>query len=742
MALKEAVTYTQPNSFIADKDKDEDYHKNWTLSIVNRNLDYNYDLEISMMNESYRYYEGSQSESAFKFLQEAEDGDTLPAQWINYNGIKTRVDVVLGEEYAKGYDIQVKAQDKALVSKKLKMKEDMRVEMRLQELAQELTEEFGLDLTQQGLPESEAELEEYFNYTYKELSEIIMRAALKYCTKLSDWDYQRMAVLRDVLITNRGFYKTEIINGIPKVRRVDPRYILFDRRCEDDLLSDATYWGEIRYMEIGDAAEHYGLTKEELEESFKAYKNYEKDNKTSGGPTGHNFDSLGGTSVSWYRDVDDNKANRVLVFTAYWQDTIDYNHKSSIDSHGNEHLKKVTASTKKRKGDDIKVSRAKVWRTATIIGGQFIKDWGVAENLPRNPDDLQAVQPPYFGVVPSYLNYKTISKVDQMKGMQNLKNIAMYNVQLAMSRSGAKGFVYDVSQTPEGWDVATVMKYLKTVGIAFIDSMKDGLPSGYNQFKEIDLSISSSVDRYIQIAMMCDNEMDKVSGINAERQGQVSSPYTAVGVTQAALVQSNLTTELYNRLFRGCNSNALRHMAGLVKLAWVGKERFAPIIGDVGVDFLEMDVDLDLHEYGVFVEEINPILDDLRYFQTFLTAMVQAGQLDGVAALKLLREKDIDVAIRQLEKYQAEKEKKDFEQQQALQQQASQARMQENQGELGADMMLKKMDGQNKMNVAQKQGEYKLAETGLKAKTDINLNLLDAVKTQIQMNKLRQQGQK
>jgi hypothetical protein len=242
-----------------------------------------------------------------------------------------------------------------------------------------------------------------------------------------------------------------------------------------------------------------------------------------------------------------------------------------------------------------------------------------------------------------------------------------------MSRAGAKGFIYDVSQVPEGWDIHNVMKYLKTAGVVYIDSKKDGIPSTHNQFQTIDQTLSESVKQYLTINAMIDNEMDAITGINAARQGQISGSAQAVGVTQSALMQSNLATNVYFSLFNEFANNIFNHLAGLVKISFAGNEKYSPIIGDVGVDFLEDTVELEFDDFGIFLEETPPMLDDLQNFQAIVQAALQAGQVEFIDAMRLLKEKDITIGIERFEKALERKERKMMEQQQALSQGAAQA---------------------------------------------------------------------
>ena len=700
-----------PDFTIPDSQKDKTYHKKFVEAITSQSINSGYNFTHRALTECYDYYNGEQTDEAYRFLQEAENGDVLPALWKNYNKIKNKVDLLLGELDTKGYDINVRTINKEAKVRKLEEKQRKLVEARIRPDLEQLQQAVGMNLglPQEG-PQNEQEVHEFFDYSYKESAEIVMEAALKWLAKKHKWDYERRAMFRDILIAGRCVAKLEIVDGLPKARRIDPRLFIFDTAGTDDYLSDATYFGEIRYMNFADAANEYNLTLEEIKTAHNAYSDHLKSTANVSSP----FDRYG-SELEPFKTYEDGEL-RVLVECAYWVDTKSYNHKVSTDKYGNDHVKRVDAG---KEGKNIKKTRVKIWRQATLVGGSFMKEWGEVKNQPRDVDNLSDTAPPYKIFIPNYLNGRGVSKVMQLKALQDLKNIAMYNVELAMARAGTRAFVYDISQTPEEWDITEVMKYLKSVGIIFIDSKKDNMPSQFNQFQQIDLSMSQTVNQYIEISMMIDREMDAISGINEARQGMVQRASQAVGVTQSAILQSNLATESYFKGFETFCSDILNHQARLVKIAWAGKERFAPIIGDAGVDFLQEDIDMELNDYGVFLESTPPLVDNTEKYEGLITAAMQAGQISLVETLELLvMEPDVKTGIRRLKRQQAEKEAQEQQYEQQMQQQALQAAAQEKQADIEGKMQVQQAKTEGDLQKQQLANKGSLDVTKLKSAAD------------------------
>ncbi len=694
-----------PDITLPDSKKDEQWHKDFIKGIINDAVDGRYEFSYRTMQESYDFYDGTQTTEETNFLQESDNGDTLPAIWINYNKIRVKVDTLIGELSAKGFQVQAKAINKDAIAEKLKVRNEKLGKMNIKSDLEELEFASGLPTAPvENLPETEEELDDFMSMVYKGKSELVMESALRYLIRKYKWEMVRIDVYKDLIITGRCFVKTEILNGLPSYRRIDPRNMVFDENSKDDFLSDGTRFGEIQYLPLADARHIYNLTKKEVEEI-----------KTTGSSEVNSF--LNNSSETTLEYVTGSGSDmKVLVFHAEWLDNKRLKRKKSVDKFGNEHYKKVKDNYK---GKDCVQKDIKAWRKGSLIGGCVVRNFGFRENMPRSVDDIYDTKPSYSSLCHSFSNGKTISKVDLMKGLQKFKNIALYNMQLAMNRAGSKGFMYDISMIPEGWNMEEVLYYLKTSGIGVYNSKKDGIQSPGQAFNEFDMTLSQSIGQYITFSRMIDEEMNAVSGINAERMGNTPASQ-AVGVTQSAITSSQTSTEPMFAAFNAFSEDVMNNLAGLVKITYGhDKEIFAPLIGDAGFDFIKNDVDLHLQDYGVFIEVIPPMLSETKQFQDMLSAAIQSKQIEISDALDFIRDsKDVDFAIRKLKRIisKRERERQDAETQ-AMQQQ-EQSRMQSQQMAMQQQQQMKMSEEQMKaqrLTQSSEQGhQNRMKETVLK----------------------------
>lgn len=693
-----------------EKDRSKNWHLRYGQAIVSNTINDSWSNQYKLIEELYKFLDAGSDGELTQHLQKAEDGSDLPAFWLTLNTLKAKIDLLLGELEERGNEIKVRAVNKEAIDRKIEAKESMRVQTRLAPVAQQAEEVSGIPLEDfSQVPQTERELDEYFDLSFKDKVELIMEFALKFCSKYNDWPGERFALFRDILAVNRCFTREEIYNGIPRSVRVHPLTMVFDTNSVRDDLSDATYFAEVYYMGIPEAVERYGLTDEEVDKCKADYGSY-----LSQGTNADRFNYLSDNRLKWF----DNANNRILVVRSTWKDYKVTGYKEETGKNGSEHLQET------KKAKDVSFSKKKeLWRQCTILGGDIVKEWGEVPNQPRDLESLEKTECPYKGWIPNYGIGRGVSKVEQLVGLQLLKDITMYNIQLAQTRAGGRGLVYDLAMLPENWTPETAMKYLKTYSIAFVNSKESQLmPGNMNVFKEFDMSMSQTVQQSVGILAYLDAQMDAISGVSAERQGIVQGASQGMGVTQSALFQSNLiTAPLFKGFERYC-SRVQNHMAKLVKIAWANKEKFAPVIGDSGIDFLREHVDLDLDSF-IAVESQAPQTLDRQKLESMIQIVLQTDASFIDDALTIMLEPDTKTAVRKFQKKRALR--KVFEQQQMQaqqeQEQALQAKMEalQAQTQMGQwNNSLQLQDSKNKANL------QKTALTGRVKLMDSRLDLM------------------
>jgi hypothetical protein len=717
-------SYTFPNIAVSDRSKDLEYHKCWGLAIVSNTFTdswvTNY-TKLQMLSSLYQVGTGSELTS---YLQTNPDGSASPAIWTSLNTIKSRLRVLLGELEERGYIIKARALNSEAESRKLEEKERLRIKRKLQDVRIEAEQLSGLPLeSQEYVPQSDEELKEYIDLTWKDKNVLIIEAALKWIAKRTNWDERRKRLFLNTLWANRAIVRNDIVRGIPQPFEIDPLRFIFDPNSTDDLLSDSTYFGEVEYMPLAAAAERYGLSEDELKEAYNSYQAYLGLGNRNDSEFHSSWGAMPGQCLRWFK-VEDGTP-RCLVIRAVWRDYKTLSHKYEENEKG-KFLQDMTGEkVRERDKDKIKTDKIQCWRQATIIGGNIVKEWGECPNQPTSTDSLEVTEPPYIVWVPEFLNGKDVSMVEQLATPQLLKDIALYKLQLEQAKAIGRVLVLDMAMFPEGMTKEQVISYMKSEGVVFVNSKEYQLGTGnMNLFKDYDLGLSQSIAQQVAYIDYLDRQIDGMTGINAERQGQVAGSSQAVGVFQSAISQGNLITAPYFRGFERFCSRVLNHQAKLVKIAWADKEKFAPIIGDVGINFLKDNIDISLDEFDVIVESLPPIAQDRQMVQQLVMTAVQTGELPISDALSILIETDLTVAIRKFQRKYALRQIMMNQQEQQMSQQEQQMQMQQ------MELQNQQAQGnwQNQLQLQQLKNQGNIQKTALTGRVKLRSQQVDLLK--------------
>ena len=702
--------YPFPNVAQSESKKDKQYYRAWLDAIVNTNFNAAWVTNYNKLALLYSFFKIGTGSDLTGYLQTAPDGSAMPGIWMSSNNVETRLQSLIGELDERGYQIKAKALNSEAVARKYEERERLRIERKLQPVMEEAEAMSGLPVqSEEYIPQTDLELDEYMDLSWKDKHVQILEAALKWIAHRSDWDDERKALFIDKLIGNLCAVRHEIVRGVPQSPRVDPMQFIYDPHAKGDLLKDATYFGEVDYIPLAAAAERYGLSLDEMKQAQQEYENYlgMGMEDRSNGDYNH-YGSMPGQSLKWFKT--DDGIPRCLVIRGAWRDIKILQHKDEENEKGT-FFQEVSDKDVKKK-DKVVRNKIECWRRGTLIGGKFLREWGECPNQPRKIDSLEVTRPPYE----VWRDSNSISLLEKLVTPQVLKDIALYQLQIQMARAIGKVLVFDEAMMPEGQSKEQVVSRMKADGLVWVNSKEYQLTQGnLNLFKEFDLSLSASIAQSIQIIDYLDRQIDSISGITPERQGQVQGASQAVGVTQAALTQSNLVTAPLFRGFERFCSRVLTHQASLVKMAWTDPEKFAPIIGDAGVDFLKSNIDISLDQFDVVVQSLPPLVRDRSMLEQIIFTAMQSGELTPADCLNILLEPDLTVAVRkytrkvamrQMQASQQEERMAQMEQQMQQMQMQQQGQLQ--QGNWNNQLQLQSMKNQANLQKTALTGRVKL----------------------------------
>ena len=708
---------SMPSMVIADKEKNDE----WCEQVLNAVTSYmateggDYSTSRNRDIRNYQIYNGELNQGDYKYITE-QYGLTYPARLVNYPIITPKIDLLIGEEIRRPIDMKVTTVNKAAVIRKQDHKVALMMRELLDEFHQEMRETMNVDVKEegQGIPVPE-DIEAYMKYNYREMIEETAQDGLEYVTNRYNLKDVFKEGFRDLLVTSKEFYKVSIQNGDPYVRRVDPRNIIFDTSAHSDYLDDCSWVGEERWISVNEINDEYkdSLTTKDLEELDKMRNLY------AGGDI-NDYNS----SLEWI-DAGHGRETRIRVVTCEWKSLRAIKFKLSDNKYDpNRPFRKMVKDTyRKRKGDRIETKWVDdIWE-ATKIGGKILVNARRRDNQVRSIDNPGKTPLSYVGCVKGNTSGSPASIVDLLDNVQMLYNIVVYQIELAMARSGGKAVVYDVSQLPTnvGMDIQQVLYHLKTDGIIPINSKDEGNQmSSFNQFQQIDFTLSQSVQQLINLKVMLEDMAGQISGVTRQREGAVEK-YEYVGNVQRSVVQSSTITESWFYSHAEVKQRVLERLCNLMKVAWAGGKKAGMILGDGAYKFLNVMPDVALQDFGVYVGDSGKDDAMKQVVQQLAQAALQAGSVDLLGVIKVLRSDTMTEAEKVLEQAMSEMQKQ---QEVAMQQQqqAQQAAAEAEQAKFQAEAQLKQMDNEAKIQVAKIGSDSRLQVAKIQAEVDRDLH--------------------
>ena len=713
-----AKKYTSmPSMVVGDKDKNNE----WCEQVLDAIVSYmgtdggSYASSRAKDIKNYQVYNGSINQSDYKYITE-QYGLTYPARLVNYPIITPKIDLLIGEELRRPIDMKVTTVNKSAVIRKHDHKVGLMMKSLLDEFHAEMKETMKIDVKEQGqgIPVPE-DIETYMKYNYREMIEETTQDGLEYLSNRYNLRDVFKEGFRDLLVTAKEFHKVNIQNGDPYVRRVDPRNIIFDTSSHSDYLDDCSWVGEERWLSVNEINDEFkeGLTTENLLELDKMRNVY------AGGDM-NNYNS----GFEWV-DAGHGKETRIRVVTAEWKSLRSIKFKLSENKYdpARPFRKMVKDTYRKRKGDKIENKWVDdIWE-ATKIGGKILVNARRRDNQVRSVDDPGKTPLSYVGCVKGNTTGSPASIIDLLDNVQMLYNIVVYQIELAMARSGGKAVVYDVAQLPTnvGMDIQQVLYHLKTDGIIPINSKDEGNQmSSFNQFQQIDFTLSQSVQQLINLKVMLEDMAGQISGVTKQREGAVEK-YEYVGNVQRSVMQSSTITESWFYSHAEVKQRILERLCNLMKVAWAGGKKAGMILGDGAYKFLNVMPDIALQDFGVYVGDSGKDDAMKQVVQQLSQAALQAGSVDLLGVVKVLRADTMTEAEKVLEQAMDEmKKQQEAAMEQQMQQQ--QAAAEQEKAKFEAEAQLKQMDNEAKLQVAQIAAESRLEVAQLQAQVDRDLH--------------------
>lgn len=630
----------------------------------------------------------------------------IPDKIQHYPIMNSKLDVLRGEESRRPFEWRAVITNPNAVSKIEETKKQETIK-RLTSLIQDQ------NLSDEQFSQEMEKLNIYLKFNWQDSRELASNEILRHYIKEYNMPLMFNQGFQDAEAVGEEIYMCDIVGGEPYVERLNPLKLRvyksgFSNKIEDaDVIVYEDYWSpgkvvdvfydqlspkDIKFLdELPDlVGQNYSDKMDNIDERYGFVNmNMMSDEIHSDGfysDYSNLFNETPNTSLLPY-----DLAGNIRVLRMFWKSRRLIKKIKYYDENGEEQFKLrdenyVCIKEKGEEEESMWVNQA--WE-GTLIGEDIyigMRPRVVQYSSLSNPSKC------HFGIIGSIYNInesRPFSLVDRMKQYNYLYDAVHDRLNKMMARNWGKIIQLDLAKVPKDWNIEKWMYFAKTSGIAVTDSFKEGnygkatniLAGSLNNAQSgvIDADWGNNIQQYINILEYIKTEMGEITGINKQREGQVSNRETVGGVERATLQSSHITEWLFVT-HDDVKKRVLECFLETAKVAFEGRnKKFEYITSDNSRKVLEIDGSSFAEcDYGIVLDNGSGTAEMNQKLDTLAQAALQNSALSFSTIMKIYSSASLAEKQRMIEEDERQmQERQQQAQQQELQQQQQIAEMQE-----------------------------------------------------------------
>ena len=554
------------------------------------------------------YARGEQSIRKYKD-EFAINGDLsyLNLDWKPVPIIPKFVDIIVNGMQDRLFTIKAFAQDPIATGKRTKFVENIQRDLHAKELLAEIETELGVNarnIPEEKLPANTEELELFMQLNYKQGIEIAEEQAINNILLTNKYPELKTRVDYDLTVLGIGAVKNTFNNtdGI-KLEYVDPANLIWSY-TEDPNFQDCYYFGEVKRIQLN-----------ELKKQFPDLSNEEIKELTKKGSNWTDYNTIG--TFSNKSALDNNNTVTLLYFNwKTWEHNV---YKIKETSTGaSKAIEKDDSfnppKDKRTRFERVAQSREVLYEGAFVLGTNTLLKWEKAENMVRPHSNTNKVYMNYTVSAPRMYKGNIVSLVSKITPYADLIQLTHLKLQQAIQRMTPSGVYLDADGLAEidlgngtSYNPQEALNmYFQTGSIIGRSLTVEGdqnpgkvpiqeLPGGGGNQIQV---LIATYNQYIQM-------IRDVTGLNEARDGSDPDPKSLVGVQKLAAANSNVAT----RHILQASMAITVTLAECIALRFKDvlefhptKEAFIGSLGMFSVGSLEELKNLNLHDFGIFLE--------------------------------------------------------------------------------------------------------------------------------------------
>lgn len=282
---------------------------------------------------------------------------------------------------------------------------------------------------------------------------------------------------------------------------------------------------------------------------------------------------------------------------------------------------------------------------ATRIGGLKELDTNMrrAQFQMRSVDDpTKILSGSYTGYLCGTVDGRRISLMNEMENWSNIFDIVMYQILKDVNKH--KGTFIGFNTATLGIKKSVTQLNYDIVNDSFFtyDTSASGNFHGRDSMqgdpvKVHDLGLSSSFPQLMALKNDILNMMDKMTGINNDREGQIQASATATNTNSAIQASRTITEPFFYGVYLYINKT-LTKLVESTKVTWAfyKLEKGEQILGVSKFKYLKVSQEIGFKDYGIHLQDGGKYAEIKQFMQRMMEASLNAKEMRPEDALKFL----------------------------------------------------------------------------------------------------------
>lgn len=598
------------------------------------------------MQTYYDLYNSIYNEKDLKYVTNPfKQQDGFPAMAQDYNIIKPKIDLLLGEETKRSFNFRVVRTSDIATSEMQDKAKQMLIDYIQATIMSRLGPEEQAryqEALQSGEVMPPEQIQKYMSKDYKDIAEITAYHSLNYLKNKLNITHEFYKGWKDALVGGEEIYYVGIVNGEPHLERINPIYFDYDTDTSDLEFIHEAQW--CCYEMIMSVTEVYDRLYDKMSEKQLNDLLDMMDDSSKGGitpevrKTSLDYPHIKTHSINGFAANPFEESNNVHVWHCCWKSLKKIGFVTIINPETGMPEDYQVDETYKVTGNEINVEWRwiiEVWE-GYRIGEDLYVGIEPLEYQHVSADNPNSQRLPYTGVIYNNTNSRPRSLVSMMKPLQYMYIVLWYRLELAMARDKGKVVTMDITQIPKSMniDVAKWMHYLSALGVNFVNPYEEGWdipgreggkPSQFNQISALDLTMANTIDQYINLMDKIESMLSEISGVSKQREGSIASN-ELVGNVERSVVQSAHITEPWFWTHNQVKKECITMLLDTAKYAWKdNKTCIQYVLDDATRTFLTLSDDFFYEDYDIFVEDTTKNQQQIEALRNLMQPAMQNG---------------------------------------------------------------------------------------------------------------------